>query len=192
MIRLISLKVSIVISLLILTAQNSFSQGSHTINPSQKNEDCTPGSAGIEIAGLTNSDTLTITWSNGQTNVTSISDIYEGNYNVHVVIKHSLDTTINFKIEKEKCRVGLSNHFTPNGDNYNDHWQITNTEHYPDFELHVFNKWGQQVHHQKGNYTPWDGKWNGINALDGTYYYVFYYKSGHKHDFEKGDVTILR
>jgi hypothetical protein len=48
------------------------------------------------------------------------------------------------------------------------------------------------VHSQKGTYTPWDGKWNGINVLDGTYYYVFYYDGGNKHDLVKGDVTILR
>ncbi|MGZ3898744.1 MAG: gliding motility-associated C-terminal domain-containing protein [Bacteroidia bacterium] len=168
------------------------SQSSYTLNPSQKNVDCTNGSAGIEIVGLQTHDTLTIVWSNGQTGVTSINNLSAGNYNVQVVIKHKLDTTINYTISTEKCKVGLSNHFTPNGDNYNDHWQIVNWEHYPHFEVYVFNKWGQQVHHQKENYTPWDGRWNGINALDGTYYYVFYYDGANKHDFEKGDVTILR
>ncbi|MBA3663090.1 MAG: gliding motility-associated C-terminal domain-containing protein [Bacteroidetes bacterium] len=173
-------------------APSIFCQNTYTFNPGQKNEDCTKGSAAVEILSPQAGDTITITWSNGQTGVLSISNLSAGNYNVHVVIKNKLDTTLNYKIEKEKCRVGLSNHFTPNGDEYNDLWQLSNVHEYPKFELYVFNKWGQQVHSQKGSYTPWDGKWNGINALDGTYYYVFYYDGGNKHDFEKGDVTILR
>lgn len=168
------------------------SQSSYNLTPSQKNEDCTKGAAGIDIQGIQSNDTVNVTWSNGQANVNSISDLDAGNYNVHVVIKNKLDTTINYSINKDKCKVYPSNHFTPNGDNYNDTWQVGNTQYYPNFELYVFNKWGQQVHSQKGSYTPWDGKWNGINALDGTYYYVFYYDAGNKHDFVKGDVTILR
>jgi gliding motility-associated-like protein len=171
---------------------NNYSQSSYTLTPSQKNEDCTKGAAGIDVQGLQTTDTLTIDWSNGQSAVSSINDLSEGDYNAHVIIKNKLDTTVNYKIEKEKCKVVASNHFTPNGDNYNDVWQLANTQYYPNFELYVFNKWGQQVHSQKGSYTPWDGKWNGINALDGTYYYVFYYDGNNKHDLAKGDVTILR
>ena len=48
------------------------------------------------------------------------------------------------------------------------------------------------MHSQKGTYTPWDGKWNGIHVPDGTYYYVFYYDGGHKNKHVKGDVTVLR
>lgn len=167
-------------------------QSSYTLNPSQKNEDCTKGAAGIQLLGLQNNDTLTIEWSNGQTGVYSIGDLSADSYNVHIKIKHKLDTTITYSILNDKCIVGISNHFTPNDDNYNDLWQITNWNYYPHFELYVFNKWGQQVHSQKGNYTPWDGKWIGINAVDGTYYYVFYFDGGNKHKFLKGDVTILR
>jgi gliding motility-associated-like protein len=109
-----------------------------------------------------------------------------------VTINGSLDTTITIKVEKDKCKVVMSNHFTPNGDSYNDVWSVGNTQYYPKFELFVFNKWGQQVHSQRGTFEAWDGKWNGINVPDGTYYYVFYYDSGNKRELEKGDVTILR
>ena len=158
---------------------------------SKTNEICTKGAAGIQIDTLKTNDTLSIAWSNGQTNISSITNLEEGNYYVHVIIKHKKDTTINFKIEKEPCPVAFSNHFTPNGDNYNDTWKVSNITNYPKFELYVFNKWGQQIHSQKGNYIPWDGNWNGIKVPDGTYYYVFYYESG-KNDVLKGDVTVLR
>ncbi len=152
---------------------------------------CVNGAAGIQVDTLTVSDVLEITWSNGQTNVSSINNLEVGDYNVHVIIKNKKDTTLYFKIEKEECPVLISNHFTPNGDNYNDTWQIANTTNYPNFEVFVFNKWGQKVHSQKNTYTPWDGTWNGIRVADGTYYYVFYYEAG-KNKHLKGDVTVLR
>lgn len=186
MINSIFLFIFFSLSALFMSGQN------YTLTSSQTNEKCAKGTAGIIISGVQTNDTLSIAWSNGQTDVTSISGLSAGNYSVHVVIKNKLDTTIHYTIAKEKCDVGIPNHFTPNGDNYNDTWSLTRTENYPNFELYVFNKWGQQVHSQKGSYSPWDGKWNGINVLDATYYYVFYYDGGNKNDLIKGDVTILR
>lgn len=177
---------------LICFANDFFCQTSHTITTSKSNEICSKGAAGIQIDGLSASDTLSTYWSNNQTNVTSIGNLDAGDYSVHIFIKHGLDTTIHFKIEKEICLVIVSNHFTPNGDNYNDHLQISNINNYPKFELFIYNKWGQQVHSQKEHYTPWDGTWNGVNVLDDTYYYIFYYDSGNKHNILKGDITILR
>ncbi len=158
---------------------------------SKTNEVCTKGSAGIKIDSLKTNDTLKIIWSNGQTDIQSIANLDVGNYSVNIIIKSKKDTTINFKIEKDACPVIISNHFTPNDDNYNDIWLIANINNYPKFELIVFNKWGQQIHSQKNTYTPWDGNWNGIKAVDGTYYYIFYFEAG-KNDLLKGDVTILR
>jgi gliding motility-associated-like protein len=149
-------------------------------------QECNKGSAGIQI--LSGKQPVTINWSTGVTNNSSISDLNAGDYSVTVKDSAQKDTVINFKIEKLECKVIIANHFTPNGDNYNDTWSINQTTFYPEFELYVFNKWGQQVHSQKGTYTPWDGG----NHADGTYYYVFYYKGSDKNKFQKGDVTILR
>lgn len=168
------------------------SQTSYTLNPSQKNVDCTKGAAGIEIQGVQSNDTMVVEWSTGQINVSSISELDAGNYSVHVTIKSKLDSTINYKIEKTECPVPIENHFTPNGDGYNDTWTISNTQYYPNFEVIVFNKWGQQIHSQSGDYKAWDGTWNGVNVPDGTYYYVFYFDKGNKTKLLKGDVTVLR
>lgn len=153
---------------------------------------CVKGAAGVNISGLGTSDTLSINWSNGKKNVTSITELEAGDYQVVVNVKSKMDTTIQFTIDKLECPVYIENHFTPNGDSYNDTWNITNTEYYPKFEVYVFNKWGQQVHEQKGTFTPWDGKWNGVAALDGTYYYVFYFDGKDRNKLLKGDVSILR
>ena len=180
-------------TLLFVSFANYFiCQTSRAIVVSTINEICTKGAAGIQIEGQTIQDTVSTYWSTDQYNVGSIKDLNAGSYFVHIIIKHSVDTTINFKIEKEICKVVVANHFTPNGDNYNDYLQISNIQNYPKFELYIYNKWGQQVHSQKETYTPWNGTWNGINVLDETYYYIFYYDSGDKHNILKGDITIIR
>ncbi|MBA3681060.1 MAG: gliding motility-associated C-terminal domain-containing protein [Bacteroidetes bacterium] len=176
-----------------------FCQPGYQFTFSKNDEGCSKGAADLQIDTIKSGDILTIDWSTGTTNVFSIKDLDAGNYNVHVVIKAQpdtvlltkKDTTINFTIDKIECVV-VSNHFTPNGDNYNDYLQISNTDKYPKFELFIFNKWGQQVHSQKEKYTPWDGTWNGINVPDQTYYYIFYFDSANKKKVLKGDITILR
>ncbi|MBA2613778.1 MAG: gliding motility-associated C-terminal domain-containing protein [Bacteroidetes bacterium] len=177
-----------------------FGQNNYTITFDKIDEMCSKGSAGIRIDTIKSGDILTVNWSNGQNNVFSINSLDAGNYSVHVVIKAQpdtvlitkKDTVLKFKIEKIECPVVVSNHFTPNGDNYNDYLQIYNIEKYPKFALYIYNKWGQQVHHQKESYTPWDGTWNGVKVLDETYYYIFYYDGGDKSKVLKGDITILR
>jgi gliding motility-associated-like protein len=170
----------------------------YTVTPQKKDLDCSKGSAGVQVNGLTQNDLIFLTWSTGETNVYSLSDLKEGDYYVRVEIKNKVDSVTKYDstkvihIDDLGCKVPIPNHFTPNGDTYNDTWNIANTVYYPNFELYVFNKWGQQVHSQKHEYTPWDGRWNGINVPDGTYYYVFYYDGGSKGKHEKGDVTILR
>lgn len=154
------------------------------------NEKCTKGEAAVTISG--GKTPYNINWSNGKSNTSGIKDLSEGDYSVTVTDSSGRDTTITFSIKKEECPVFFYNHFTPNGDNYNDTWQSANTQHFPEFELYVYNKWGQQVHFQKNNYVPWDGYWNGVQVPDGTYYYVFFYKGSDKDKFLKGDVSILR
>lgn len=83
------------------------------------------------------------------------------------------------------------NAFTPNDDNYNDRWQIDNVALYPDLEILIFNKWGNKIHFQRGDYEPWDGTINGSPAPSDTYYYVININYLDREPV-RGNVTILR
>jgi gliding motility-associated-like protein len=161
-----------------------------SVQLSKTHYQCVKGSAGIQI--LNGSAPFNWTWSTGASNASSISDLDAGNYFVQIRDATQKDTTIYFDIQKFDCPVFIQNHFTPNGDNYNDTWQIYLTEYSPRMKLHVYNKWGQQVHTQSGIYKPWDGKQGGVDVPDGTYYYIFYYEGNDESNYVKGDVTILR
>ena len=70
--------------------------------------------------------------------------------------------------------------FSPDGDNVNDLFVIKGIEAYPDNEIQIFNRWGNNVYTIKGynSSTFWDGVSNSSMLLPGqkvpigTYYYV--------------------
>jgi gliding motility-associated-like protein len=84
----------------------------------------------------------------------------------------------------------VPNVFTPNGDGYNDKWEIKYLESYPGTIVEVYNRYGQLVFKSTGYTTPWDGKYKGSDVPAGTYYYIIDPKNGRKQI--SGFVDILR
>ncbi len=186
------------ILLLIFLSIASWSQN-YSFKLVHSSEYCTKALAQLTISGLDSKDSLvTINWSTGESNVLNISNVNAGEHSVNIQIKRKdsliffRDTTLFFAVEKTECKVTIDKYFSPNDDGYHDLMNASNINYYPNFELQIFNKWGQRVHLQKNEFEPWNGKWNGVDLPDGTYYYVFFYNGNNKTKLEKGDVTILR
>ncbi|HJT73543.1 MAG TPA: PKD domain-containing protein, partial [Chitinophaga sp.] len=74
--------------------------------------------------------------------------------------------------------VKVPNVFSPNGDQINDRWVITNLADYPGCTIEVFNRYGQQVYYSNGYETPWDGTYKGRLLPVATYYYIIKLKNG--------------
>jgi gliding motility-associated-like protein len=161
-------------------------------------EQCEKGSALLFLDPPQVKDSVVIEWSGGQANQTYLRGLSAGNYFVRVYIlrrdsaRQKMDTTVYFTINKERCPLSIPKYFSPNADNYNDLLEIANIDKYPEFELFIYNKTGQRVHHQKDTYEPWDGKWLGMDLPDDSYYYLLFYDKKNKEQFVKGDLTILR
>ena len=69
----------------------------------------------------------------------------------------------------------ISQAFTPNGDGINDTWFIQGIENYPNAQIWVYNRWGQQVFHKRGGYqNDWGGNYqNNTDPLpSGSYLYI--------------------
>ncbi len=61
---------------------------------------------------------------------------------------------------------------SPNGDGINDVFYIAGIEDFPESELVVYNRWGNQVFESENYKNDWGGTWDGDKDLpDGTYYY---------------------
>jgi gliding motility-associated-like protein len=75
------------------------------------------------------------------------------------------------ELVKTSSKVSFPNVFTPNGDSINDVFspEIVNV---PNWEVFIFNRWGNAVAVLNENNPTWNGKINDNWASDGVYYYL--------------------
>ena len=82
--------------------------------------------------------------------------------------------------------------FSPNGDGVNDTWVINGIEKYPDCQLVIYNRWGQEVFQATGYSTA--KAWKGTNKqgelVEGVFYYILDFKN--ELPIQKGSITLIR
>ena len=81
----------------------------------------------------------------------------------------------------ESAKITLTNTFSPNGDGINDFLVFPGLDKFPNNEIIIFNRWGNEVFRQKQYKNDWDGKRsNGSNErlATGTYYFILYPGNG--------------
>lgn len=94
------------------------------------------------------------------------------------------------------CNVYVPNAFSPNDDGVNDVFQANIGCTVTEFDLRVFNRWGQQVFSSQNPDDGWDGTMKGEPALSAVYVYVLqvsYDQEGEvKREMKTGDVALIR
>lgn len=90
-----------------------------------------------------------VAYKKGNNNVTSVSNTTEVVPNMSIFIPNS---------------------FTPNGDGLNDTFGIYG-EAIREYQMQVFNRWGQKVFETNTVETRWDGTFEGVHVPEGTYVY---------------------
>lgn len=84
----------------------------------------------------------------------------------------------------------IFNGFSPNGDGINDTFTIYGLSNYPGSILRIFNRWGNLVFEATDYQNDWNGKWEGKDLPDGTYFYLLDLNNGAPP--LKGQLTLLR
>ncbi|MDX2246977.1 MAG: gliding motility-associated C-terminal domain-containing protein [Bacteroidia bacterium] len=83
--------------------------------------------------------------------------------------------------------------FTPNGDGTNEQFIIENIENFPDNELIILNRWGNQVYYSRSYKNDWTGTTSGGQPLlEGTYFYVLRIFVNGVKNTKRGAITIVR
>ncbi len=95
-------------------------------------------------------------------------------------------------LDKIEGTLPAAGYFSPNGDGYNDTWEIQNVSLYSDYKLVIFATTGEIIFDKSANYTnDWDGTYNGEQLPDGVYYY-FLQSNSNSSDIYKGTITLKR
>jgi gliding motility-associated-like protein len=116
-------------------------------------------------------------WDNGET-TEFISDLVAGTYTVIVTDSNGCEQEASFLLEQPLAPV-LYTGFSPNGDGFNETFQIRNIHRYPNNKLTVMSRWGDVVFEMAGYDNTWDGTPNkgivlyGDKVPEGSYFYVF-------------------
>ena len=91
--------------------------------------------------------------------------------------------------EDDTSNCVIPNAFTPNNDNVNDTFEICAVKNAPDFEIEIYNRWGNKVYEyqNQGRQNPiwWDGFSTGRLTFNsskpvpvGTYFYIIKFNDG--------------
>ncbi|MBS1685010.1 MAG: gliding motility-associated C-terminal domain-containing protein [Bacteroidetes bacterium] len=82
---------------------------------------------------------------------------------------------------------------TPNGDGYNDFWHIRDLDRYPQNEVRIINRWGDELFYEAPYQQDWTGMWKGEPLPGATYYYILKVKdeNGNWITFN-GPITVVR
>lgn len=78
---------------------------------------------------------------------------------------------------------------TPNGDGFNDRWEIFNISEIEPCQVEVYNRWGQKVFSASPYNNDWNGTDQGRALSNDTYYYFIRGKDG---TLRKGTINIVK
>jgi len=121
------------------------------------------------------------------------SELTNGLYNVLITDNQGCDTLLSTVVEDECPPVEVFTALSPNGDGFNETWNILNIEQYPDNKVFVYDRWGQPVFREEGYKNKWDGTNLGYKLPDGTYYYVVFLDKDDKGlGVFTGNLSIIR
>ena len=126
----------------------------------------------------------------------SFSTEGQGNAMLTVTNDYGCDTTFRGSIQVLPVKLRIPNIFTPNGDGYNDYFEIGYgeegkpindlNEYFLSHKLVIFNRWGRIVYESDNYRNDWDGG----KLPDGTYFYVLECKGQTQNYKYKGSVMI--
>ncbi len=112
----------------------------------------------------------------------------EGSYSVFVTASDSCGyqaTDIEIINVLPPCMVIIPNIITPNGDNVNEYFKLTNLEYHPNTSVIIFDRWGKKVY-ENSNYN---NEWKAEGVSDGTFFYIIDVPEDKKYT---GFVTVFK
>ncbi|MBS1662310.1 MAG: gliding motility-associated C-terminal domain-containing protein, partial [Bacteroidetes bacterium] len=104
----------------------------------------------------------------------------------------TLTATVNFT--SCDCQLMLPNAFTPNGDGRNDTFRPLHACMMTEFEMNIYDRYGELVFHSSNPDQAWDGRYHGKMVSSGAFVWAARYFSVEKKQpvFKQGTVMVIR
>ena len=153
-------------------------------------------------AALSTPATATYTWSastdanadaaiQSRNAVTTKGTVFSTNTTYELLVQNGACYATSSVLVNLKLLVKIPTAFSPNADNNHDFLEIPDLVYFPRATVTIFNQWGETVYKSAAPYQPWDGKRNGTEVGESTYYYIIEFNepgAGSK----TGYVTLIR
>jgi len=97
-----------------------------------------------------------------------------------------------FSIEDCKIAEYVATAFTPNKDGLNDCFGVTHWPLADDFQLSIYNRWGERIFHTTDLSNCWDGTFKGKEQGAGVYVYMIFATTSCGPTFKKGTFVLIR
>ncbi|WP_317898328.1 CotH kinase family protein [Aurantibacillus circumpalustris] len=119
----------------------------------------------------------------------SVITNFQNNSNIVAVFTDKRNDILN---SGDKANVPTG--FTPNDDGLNDNFRpLGSAEFATEYQMLIFNRWGQEVFRSVDPFVGWDGRFRGDQAQTGVYAYFITYKNIYNEEkLLKGNVTLTR
>lgn len=122
-----------------------------------------------------------------------------GNYVVELIVTSQfgcVDTASQIIIVKDQLLYYVPNTFTPDGDEHNNEFKPVMTAGMDphDYQLLIFNRWGELLFQSNDISVGWDGTYNGEYVQEGTYVWTLRFGMMDTDEIrtDKGHITLLR
>ena len=103
-----------------------------------------------------------------------------------------LDTVYHTYYVQPEMIFFVPNAFTPDGDGKNDYFFGEGVG-VKDYEMRIFNRWGEMIYHSVEKRATWDGTVNGIISPNGVYIWKILLTGYDDTEYEKtGHVSLIR
>ena len=101
-----------------------------------------------------------------------------GNYYLTITSAEGCSSILKIILVGEACAIVIPSAISPDGDGLNDSFVIDGLAAYPNSEVWIYNRWGNEVFYSNDYQNDWDGRSlsklnvGGDELPEGTYYYL--------------------
>lgn len=157
----------------------------------------TIGGIPVQLNGLAGGNNISFSWSpvTYLDNISSLNPVLTappGEYTYELTVSSSCGTATDFVKVVVYKDLFIPTAFTPNNDGRNDTWLIAALTAYKEFNILVYNRYGQLVYSTNKSDKGWDGRFKGELQPGGIYVYTIKTGSGNNERTYKGTITLIR